>query len=864
MNCHQCDAKLADDSQIFFYYKSEKNVHLTIKPEVEVFFDEDRTLLFSGSGKKRSISCRNCNDIIGSVLSFGPTSRDIKAFACNKVKLCGKSYKGQKWYNLYQKLPFENRDVQDFFKDPCQVNRMASSPIKKKVVKEPVNFPSIDKRKDFEWFTVSLTKSPRDYQIQAFVEGLQRNIVVVLNTGAGKTLIASMILAKMCKLNPGRMGLMIVDRVPLVFQQGDAIAEDTNLPVVSLCGENKTISIINKINRESYDVLVVTAGAFYEMLEKQYVDVSLFCAVIFDECHHLTGNHPYVDVMKKFTSQMLLHQPRIIGLTASPFTANTEAQGEINLETFLENFTDAKIYSPKLELSHQKTKKELISLSQDQQGFIKEVVDQINEHIGEIVIAYDLQKLELKMDLSNTYQIIGDLRSIEKHYPERKKNKDLRNALLLIEALEFAFYFGVPSACKFLKEENVLEKIRKNFQYVTEVSERLQKLESYLKKANKDSRILLFVDRRSIARLLKRWIQKHFSELNAQMVVGHGGYDGMAWEDQQQKYIREFAEGESRLIVTTSVLEEGIDVAQCDLVVAFTRLRSLIRFIQMRGRARKIDSVFVIFETEEERMLNRKSENQEKVMRRVLAKHQRCNFSELSKNIVEEIKNEYKSIEGEGDSDICEELSLFKTSNHELAFKLFMDPSEPINPTKMIEHIRIVLKEIEFFTLRRFDIVSQKGIFTNSHVFSSNARMFIAYVSPISQSVTPSTLYRRFASSFDYRITIAETVCQLWSSTVVKESEDLTENQKVTCKKFSLGYFQNRSTVVVARTFESESEILFNCRKSIDIELHAIDLEKIVINFSAMSKFIFLAVNKEDIVLYITLSKVPLFSIFDP
>ena len=49
-----------------------------------------------------------------------------------------------------------------------------------------------------------------------------------------------MILAKMCKLNPNRMGLMLVDRVPLGFQQGDATAEDTNLSVMSLCGENKT------------------------------------------------------------------------------------------------------------------------------------------------------------------------------------------------------------------------------------------------------------------------------------------------------------------------------------------------------------------------------------------------------------------------------------------------------------------------------------------------------------------------------------------------------------------------------------------------------------------------------------------------
>ena len=60
-------------------------------------------------------------------------------------------------------------------------------------------------------------------------------MVVVLNTGAGKTLIASIILAKMHQINPTRMGLMLVDPVPLVFQQVDAITDDTNLSVVRIC-----------------------------------------------------------------------------------------------------------------------------------------------------------------------------------------------------------------------------------------------------------------------------------------------------------------------------------------------------------------------------------------------------------------------------------------------------------------------------------------------------------------------------------------------------------------------------------------------------------------------------------------------------
>ena len=103
------------------------------------------------------------------------------------------------------------------------------------------------------------------------------------------------------------------------------------------------------------------AGVFFELLEKQYVDLSLFCAVIFDECHHLTRNYWYVDIMKNILSQKLTHQPGINGLTASPFAADSEIEAEENSKNFLKIISDAKIFSPKLEPAHQKTKTELIS-----------------------------------------------------------------------------------------------------------------------------------------------------------------------------------------------------------------------------------------------------------------------------------------------------------------------------------------------------------------------------------------------------------------------------------------------------------------------------------------------------------------------
>ena len=55
--------------------------------------------------------------------------------------------------------------------------------------------------------------------MECFVEALRQNLIAVLPTGAGKTLIASMWLKRMKELNPEKMGLFVVDKIPLVKQQ---------------------------------------------------------------------------------------------------------------------------------------------------------------------------------------------------------------------------------------------------------------------------------------------------------------------------------------------------------------------------------------------------------------------------------------------------------------------------------------------------------------------------------------------------------------------------------------------------------------------------------------------------------------------
>lgn len=62
----------------------------------------------------------------------------------------------------------------------------------------------------------------------------------------------------------------------------------------------------------------------------------------------------------------------------------------------------------------------------------------------------------------------------------------------------------------------------------------------------------------------------------------------------QEKTLGEFRAGKKNLIVATAVIEEGLDIQDCHLVICFYPPRNLKSFVQRRGRARRVNSSYII------------------------------------------------------------------------------------------------------------------------------------------------------------------------------------------------------------------------------------------------------------------------------
>ena len=166
--------------------------------------------------KKAKVICRSCNIGVASELPFGPSSTPFVGFAADSVVVLATPLgKKQKWAEMCRHEPFRRIEVRTddtFFGPkastasvpPSETDSFASGQVPETVVMNPkMDVRLAAQLEEFSWHGLTDTL-PRPYQIEAFVECLARDLLVIFPTGCGKTLVAALLLARMARLNPNR------------------------------------------------------------------------------------------------------------------------------------------------------------------------------------------------------------------------------------------------------------------------------------------------------------------------------------------------------------------------------------------------------------------------------------------------------------------------------------------------------------------------------------------------------------------------------------------------------------------------------------------------------------------------------------
>jgi hypothetical protein len=219
---------------------------------------------------------------------------------------------------------------------------------------------------------------PREYQRTIFEVARQRNTIVNLGTGAGKTLIALLLIRdiwstqstiearkmtdgikdneirnnKQSRKTDKKQTLFLVPSVALAIQQ--SLTLRANLPhlnVETACytsaSSKRTRALLGPC-----DVIVATHGVIQDLM-MHYGDtfrMDRFNLVVIDECHYAaSGNHTYRHLMTKFYHPLEpQRRPRVLGLTASPLLNVKESHSDEQLSTMLdklEKTLDSKMVS---------------------------------------------------------------------------------------------------------------------------------------------------------------------------------------------------------------------------------------------------------------------------------------------------------------------------------------------------------------------------------------------------------------------------------------------------------------------------------------------------------------------------------------
>ncbi|KAL4998324.1 ATP-dependent helicase dcl2 [Aspergillus recurvatus] len=502
----------------------------------------------------------------------------------------------------------------------------------------------------------------RSYQLEMFEASLKGNTIVAMGTGSGKTHIALLRIMHELENSDGKLIWFLAPTVALCLQQHRIISQ--YIPAAksrTLLGLDKvelwTEQAIWDAVLEGIQVVVSTPAVLLDAMTHGFVSLSRLGLIIFDEAHHCIHKHPANMIMRNFYHPALRDYgpsavPRILGLTASAGSSREELQTiEMNLGSVCA--TPQAHRHELLEHTHRPELRRVL--------YTPLMIENASVRGGTqraLIEAYDKMDIEddpyvkkLRKTSPNGSALQKVLETGNTYCSGQMKRFVSRAIHIFMElgtwAAEYFIWASVEQLRGRTHDHLNMDLDDEERKYLVDilsklpapdidthstdtmdfpVSPKFKALISFLLSTDDvNFSGLIFVQQRAVAAVMSHLLSVHPSTRDR---FRTGGFIGMSNSANKKDLLGDllsakmqfdtlddFRHGRKNLIVATDVLEEGIDVSACSVVVCYDKPTSLKSFVQRRGRARRQHSTYsVMLSTEDDVSSLDKWQNVEKVM----------------------------------------------------------------------------------------------------------------------------------------------------------------------------------------------------------------------------------------------------------
>ena len=452
----------------------------------------------------------------------------------------------------------------------------------------------------------------RLYQDRLARIAVEKNALIVLPTALGKTAIA--LLASLHLLKRGKV-LFLAPTRPLVQQHYKTFAEVTSIEKLGL-----VTGFINPRKREEIyeenDIIFATPQAVANDIEKGRLRLGSFSMLVFDEAHRARGNYHYVRIARRY----LVERPdgRVLALTASPGSSKERVEeicrnlGIRHIEMRTEEDDDVKPYLVPVRLEWRKVT--LPPPYKEVKTILKEMLDDINSWLIENEfferrptrkeLLDFMEELRKRLDMGEKmgiyYEAIARASAAMALHRaiELIESQGLNQLYAFLQRVEQEYSRGHKIIVSDGRYYKLMDKVTtwRGLEH-PKVSELLKVLREQFRE-KPESKVLVFTQYRDTAKELVEKLNLH--GYRAERFVGQAdrlGDKGMSQRDQIS-LIEDFRAGRVNVLVATSIAEEGLDIAECNMVVFYEPVPSEIRLIQRKGRTgRRLPGRVVVLAT---------------------------------------------------------------------------------------------------------------------------------------------------------------------------------------------------------------------------------------------------------------------------